>query len=257
MATLAMLQWLVVIVVSGVIGSLLIMRHFPGRRALGAYILWLPVPFVVLALIIAANSDPTLTSSKATYNFQLAFVLASFAITIPWLGANLVGGILGRRTRKCPAVPTAVAGYVAPPADPDLPDWSHPDSPLHSEPEIGARMRAIAAQAGIPDRVLPSLTPPFGREGGFAFRDRFDYVYTALERGAPMFEHRTAVVDELLYLIFKDRSWMVAAGYVADAGAPPERDSESIAQRQQAMLAGIDPRWGRQFVLDLARKAGG
>jgi hypothetical protein len=39
--TIALL-WLAAMVVAGVVGSLLITRHLPGTRALGAFILWLP-----------------------------------------------------------------------------------------------------------------------------------------------------------------------------------------------------------------------
>jgi hypothetical protein len=220
-------------------------------------LLWLPVPFVILAVILAGQSDPTLPQERASYNFSFGFVLVSFLIAIPWLVSNLVGMLIGRRLRKAPPAMAAAPYAAPPPADPDLPDWRRPDASLLGEPEIGARMREIAARAGIPERTLPWLAPPFDREGEFVFRDRFDYVYTAVERGAPLFEHRAAVADELLYMVFRDRAWMVAAGYVADVGAPPEQDPDRIADRQQAILAGIDPRWGRQFALERARKAGG
>lgn len=247
-----------VIVVPGIVGSLLIMRHLPGRRALGAFILWLPLPYLVLAAIIGANLDPMLSQGQATYNFQLAFVLAAFVVTIPWLAANLVGGTIGRRMRGRPAPTSPVATpATASPPHPDFPDWRHPDSPLLAEPEIAERMRAIAGRVGIPDHVLPTLAPPFGNEGEFVFRDRFDYIYTAREHGTALFEHAVAAVDQLLYLVFKDKAWMMASGYIGGSGAPIEQDPVRIAEKQRAILAGIDPRWGRQFAREAARKAGG
>jgi hypothetical protein len=229
---------LAAIVAAGVVGSLLIMRHLPGTRALGAFILWLPVPYLVLAAIIGANSDPTLSSSQATYNFQLAFVLASFVITIPWAIANLVGGLIGRRKRRNnPPLPANWASARAP-VDPNYPDWSHGDNPSLSLADISELMDEIAGRAGVERQALPSIGAGTGRDDRIIDRDKFDYIYIGIEDGVTKFDHRTVIADHLMYLVFSD----------AARGLPGER---------QAFLAGIDPRWGRQFALQHKLAAGG
>lgn len=70
--------------------------------ALIAWSVWLTAPFVVLALILAADiaRDTALSSRQADYNFSFGFVLISILIAIPWLPTNLIGGLVGRRFRR-------------------------------------------------------------------------------------------------------------------------------------------------------------
>lgn len=252
------LVWLAVIVAAGVIGSMLIVRHLPGRRALGGFILWLPVPYLVLAAIIGANGDPTLSSSQATYNFQLAFVLASFVITIPWLIANLVGGLIGRRSRRNnPPLPANWANVPArPPADNGYPDWSQGDSSSLSLADISELMRGIALRAGIEERWLPQVGGSTDDWGMFIDRDKFDFIYFELERGGMVFDLRTVVSDQLMYWVFRDRAHAEASNYLAHNPTTPDRYARLLADKQQEILASIDPRWAVQFAYERAHKTG-
>jgi hypothetical protein len=242
--------------VAGIGGGYVIARNLSGLAAFGAFLLWLGTPVLILAVLFSASTDPTLTTQQASYNFSMALVLTSIIVAIPWGIANLIGGLLGHRHRKArKAVPLSSVEAPQPPTD-GLPDWRRSDSPSLSLAELGVKMREIAERAGIPERVLPHIGPIGARDGEYIDRDKFDYIYIGQKRGQPMFDHRVVIADQLMYLIFKDRTWMIAAGYVGGATVPPKQDPARIAERQQHLLAGIDPRWGRQFAKEGAFKAG-
>jgi hypothetical protein len=250
------LLWLAAIVAAGVVGSLLILRHLPGTRALGAFILWLPAPYLVVAAVLGANGDPTLNSSQATYNFQLAFVLAAFVITIPWAIANLVGGLIGKRMRrKDPPLATPAAATRGS-ADDGLPDWSRSDAASLSLADISELMSGIAARAGIAEKELPQFGPTSAEWGTFIDRDKFDFIYFALDRGGMMFDMRTVVSDQLMYWVFRDRAYAAAANHLAENPTTPDRYARLLADKQQDILAGIDPRWAVQFAYERRHKAG-
>jgi hypothetical protein len=249
------LLWLAALVVAGVVGSMLIVRNLPGRRVLGAFILWLPVPYLVLAAVIGANGDPTLNSSQATYNFQLAFVLAAFLITIPWVIANVIGGVIGgRQRRKNPPLPANWANARRP-VDSDYPDWSRSDG-SSSLADISELMRGIALRAGFEERWLPQVGGSTDDTGTFIDRDKFDFIYFELERGGMMFELRTVVADQLMYWVFRDRAYAKAATYMAHNPTTPARYDRSLADKQQEIIAGIDPRWAVQFAYERRHKTG-
>jgi hypothetical protein len=173
--------------------------------------------------------------------------MISLIVVTPWLIASGVGGLVGLISRKGKPAPQPIASAPVPPPDPDLPDWRHADNPSLSLAELGERMYAIADRAGIDRELLPHVGPIEGGEGAFLDRDKFDYIYIALERGQPMFDHRSVIADELLYLVFRDRAYAIGANYLAHNRASPEHYTELLKDKQQEALAGIDPRWGRQF----------
>jgi len=250
-------QWglLLMLLAGGLLGGFLIGRNATGLRALGAFLLWLSVPFVILAFVLSASIDPTLEPERASYNFAFGFVLMSLLMAILWLPANLVGGIVGRSYRaRRPEAPANAA--AAAPVDPELPDWSRADNPPLSLAELGQRMHAIADRAGIRRELLPGVGPVTTREGSFLDRDKFDYIYIGLERGIPMFDRRTVVADRLLYHVFSDAAFGLALHQLIDEGTSPYDRDDLLEQRRQAILAGIDPRWGKQYALERNRQAG-
>lgn len=240
---------LVVLIAAGLPGALLIFRMLRGARALVVLLLWLTVPYIALAAMMLAELDMTLPPDRRAYNFQFGFVLFSLLLTIPWLLANVIGGVIGRFLR-----PSTVAASPTPPVastpHETLPDWAHPD--LQDIPTIGTRMHAIADRIGVPATALPALMPPDGSDGDFVFRDKFEYIYLGIDRGQPCFEHVTAVADELLYLIFRDRAYALAANRVAERQVGAEGHVAELLREQQAIIAGIDPRWGSQFAREQA-----
>lgn len=175
-----------------------------------------------------------------------------------WLALLALPALLGiqiwRRLRARRPIRAVQAG---PAFDPGLPDWGHADSPLLSRDQLGALMHDIARRARISQHVLPHVGPIGDGEGAYVDRGASYYLYVGLERGAVSFEHRTPVADRLMYRVFRDRTWMVAAGYMAGSPTLPEQDPERIAEKQQAILARIDPRWANQFAHERGRKAGG
>jgi hypothetical protein len=87
----------------GILGALvsaLIAARLSVGRALLAYVLWLPLPFVGLAVLLGSGSDPSLPADRQSYNFWFGFVLISFLVAVPWSIGNLVGAIFGWRRSK-------------------------------------------------------------------------------------------------------------------------------------------------------------
>lgn len=247
----------------GLIGSFLVVRSTRGLRTVLGCLVWLAIPFVVLAFILVAESDASLSADRASYNFSFGFVLISLIIAVPWFLSNVLGGFLGLLLRKskpseAPVVPVATAG----PADEGLPDWSQADNPSLSLAELGEMMYAAADLAGVDHSRLPHVGPIAGGDGEWIDRDKFDYIYIGVERGQPMFDHRTVVADQLLYWVLRDAAFSLAANRLAErrsAGEriPDEEYANRLAIEQAAILGDIDPAWANQFAWERARKAGG
>ncbi|MCC6827561.1 MAG: hypothetical protein IT550_04960 [Novosphingobium sp.] len=88
------------LVAFGLGGGVVLARNTRGLRALAAWALWLPVPFIILTFVLAGQADPTLSADRASYNFAFGFVLVSILIAIPWFGASLVGALIGWAMRR-------------------------------------------------------------------------------------------------------------------------------------------------------------
>jgi len=235
---------LALIVGGGCIGAFVIVRYLRGARALIAWALWLSAPFVALGFTLAAQLDPRLTQQQANYNFSFGFVLLSIFIAVPWLPANLVGGLIGLWLRK-PVRPT-----VDPVTGQPLPDWRRPDDPMLSLDQLGALMRDAAALAGGDPARLPDLGPPPYNEGEYLNREGPDYVYGGFDRGHLSFHHRSSVADGILYRVFVDQAFLLATERLA--GGPDADYAERLAAEMRAILATIDPAWGSQFAYERA-----
>lgn len=105
------LALLAMLVLFGLAGGVVLGCNTRGARALLAWALWLPVPFIILAFVLFSQIDPTLSAERAGYDFAFGFVLVSILMAIPWLGASLVGALIGWAMRR--RVPDAVAGGTA------------------------------------------------------------------------------------------------------------------------------------------------
>lgn len=236
---------LLLLIGAGVLGGLYIATApATGARLKLAWAMWLSVPFIIVA-----------------FAFGRQFVFVSIVVAVPWLGANLIGWLIGRLfpSRKVAAV------FAGPPKSlvrEGSPDWTRADDPSLSHAQLGELMYAIADRAGVPRRVLPAIGPIGAGEGEFIDRDKFDYIYIGLERGQPMFDLRTVIADQLMYWVFCDRAWVLASNRLANARQAGERfpDQEyagRLSKGQRAILAEIDPKWARQFDSERGQSAGG
>jgi hypothetical protein len=248
---------LVVIVVAGLAGGSLIRRNLCGRRAFGAWMLWLPVPFVILLVVLAVEIDPSLPPERASYNLSFGFVLVSILMAIPWFLANAIGAAVTRtRPRLADRVTQSRrAVSTTPLPDPDLPDWSRADNPRLDYWQISALMREKAARAGIDPEALPHLSMPGNEDGEYLFLDKFDYLYVGIMGGKPQFEHATVIADRLLYYVFVDRAAVLAMQGIGSDRLGDPGVQEEIRLRQKAILARIDPRWARQYERDCLYRA--
>ena len=170
-------------------------------------------------------------------------------------GVALAGALLVHLLRRGPrytGMPAPASSEAPlPPADPNYPDWRHYDQPSLTLDQLGALMRDIAARAGIAERLLPHLGPIAEREGTFLERDKFDYIYIGLERGVPMFDRREVIADKTMYQVFSDIAFGQAVSRLIERGVSAATD-EQIADERQAILGGIDRRWGNQFAAERA-----
>jgi hypothetical protein len=241
--------WLFVVIgLVGLIGSFFVVRKTSGAGTVFGCLGWLALPLVIIAILVAFEIDPSAPATRPGGDYAFNFIMISLVVGTPWFLAACVGGLVGLITRKGKPAPQAAAPVApAPPSDPDLPDWRHADNPSLSLAELGDRMYAIADRAGIERHGLPHVGPIEGGDGVFLDRDKFDYIFMGIERGQPMFDHRSVVADEILYLVFRDRAWAIGANYLAHNRASPEHYAELLKDKQQEALARIDPRWGRQF----------
>ncbi len=88
------------VAVVGLVGSFLIMRFTRGMRAVLGCMGWTVLPFVVIAFILAAERDATLSADRQHYGFWFGFVLLSLIVAIPWGAAGFVGAVLGAIFRR-------------------------------------------------------------------------------------------------------------------------------------------------------------
>ncbi len=241
---------LLLLLAGGAGGGYAIGRTLPGRRALGGWMLWLPLPFVILAIMLAlqTQTSATLNSQQASYNFSFGFVLVSMLMAPFWLGANLAGAIYGRRVHKAVSPPVVTrqqspqAAAMAEAAARDgRPDWSRYDDPPVPTDELAERAHALARRLGDDPAKLPLFGMPQDGQGACVIRDKFEYVYAVLENGQPRSQYASAVADELLYAILRDRARAMAEERCAGQG------ENAVFAVQRDLLGSLDPRWARQL----------
>jgi len=152
--------------------------------------------------------------------------------------------------------PVQAPAPVFTPRGPDLPDWSAPDSPMFTFAELDARMREFAARGGLPENVLAHVGEPTGRDGENITIEGPNYVFSYWERGGPMHEKRSVIADQILYFALKDRARMRAYMELMGQELSPEEHAARLAEREEGILAAMDPRWARQYALDRQQTSG-
>lgn len=183
----------------------------------------------------------------------LAVILVALVAVAGALLIHLAMRGRGRRSARGSLVPALVGipdPQVLPARDPSLPDWPRADDPLLDEAALRQRMLEIAGIMGIPEQVLPQFAQPCAPEGEYVFLENGSYVYTAYERGGPMFEDRSLIADQILYFVFRDRCAMHAYLGTIGRNLGHEEQSRRAAQECYAMLDRYDPRWRKQLEHD-------
>jgi hypothetical protein len=121
---------------------------------------------------------------------------------------------------------------------------AEPAPSLPQDEAIAGRLRELAARMGLPERVLPRAHEPTG-DGDFVWREGDQYRYQGIERGGPIADHSDPSLDEILFLVFRDRCWMHA--YLATIGMDEPARGAEVASRQRAMLAAAEPEWAARL----------
>ena len=115
-------------------------------------------------------------------------------------------------------------------------------------PEVRSAMLNAAARMDIPEHLLPRLAIPGGADGEYILRDGDSYLYCGFERGTQMFEYRTGVLDDLLYRVFRDRSWMQAYTSLIGRQLDPDEHARQLSAVQSALLAKVNPQWADRLL---------
>lgn len=229
MATL--LFFMAALFVAGFGGGLFIGARAVPERLTPATLLWLAAFFVGLAMVLWLEGDPALSGEAARRNAPFAFVLYGVLLGGPWAGGTFAGRKIGRALRggKGPAV-AGESGALR---------------------QAQAAMREAAARIGIPAHVLPGLSEQ--PEGAFIENGpNGGFVYVTTERATRMSEERAADVDELLYLVFRDRAWMQAYTGLTGQDLSPEAHAAQLAEGQLELLRKGDPRWAERLLRERA-----
>lgn len=236
----------IVLALAGFCGGWWIRRHLTGSRRIGVWLFFLCLPFVILFGVLVSQMDPTLSAERNSNNLAFGFVLYSIVMAIPWFASIAIGAIIAKPKPEMKPKPVALKreSQGQQPAEPEpddgLPHWKHPDRPLLDPPQLAHLLRDMASRHGIDPELLPSFSPPFAGDGDYVFREKFDYNYVRMKDGKALFEHSSAVADQLLYDVFAELSRSCARS--SDSG------TEASRQDRAEFLAAIDPRWARYFL---------
>lgn len=231
----------------GIFGSAWIARHRRGIRAAASYLLLSSVPYVLVMVIIIANSDSGLTPQRARYNGQFAFALFTLSFTVPWIFSCLFGSWLGRRRRDASPTPP-VGAAPARELTGNFPDWTHADQPRLSLVQLDAQIRVLADRHGFASSRLPECGSPSEGEGTFISLDKFDYIYGNCERGQLSGSYLSVVADEICYRVFHDLAFADAMNLRSSSPDPALAYLIQVHRELDVILRLIDPRWAAQAV---------
>lgn len=232
-----------------------------GRRVLIVWAIWLILPYVALAALLLNEADPTLDPARRAYDLQFGFGLYAILFSLPWLGANLVGWVMGVMLRRAPRAkgPPAPASPRASTRPREwnglaLPDWNQNDRHLFIE--MQRRMAAIAERIGIGADKVPAYGTVTNDQGETEeiLQEKFEMVYLVCAGERIVYEYCTVNIDQLLYRIFARHVTREAARQVPfDANGNAYTDA--LREAEHALLAKADPLWGNEYLYELAVRA--
>lgn len=235
-------------------------RRLAGNARIAAMIVWLPLPWVLHALLQAAGSEGDLEPMRRELLGMIHHPRAGWLLVLVWLAGNGAGLAIGLRTRareKSPLEnsPSRLRLRLSPPrpdvdpADYDLPDWSIPDRKILNDREIEKALRELADRAGIAYQYLTPVGPRVG-DGETVSSRNGQYIRDTDYRGHVVYLDKTRSRDELFY-------WVMTSAMTAACWDEFDRESgnagewqEHTSRRVCETLGKLDPRWEQQFRFD-------
>lgn len=245
------LPWILALAAGGLAGGMLIAR----RRNAVVWLLWLALPFAGLFAILAIEASQEARATHVADKLALGFVLYALLMAPPWLGANLVGWMLGKRllpskpagTSPDGRRPAATAQPARPAEDNGLPDWDRIDNPRVELWDLGKRLKEYAIRGGLDPAALPLFDTPPGGTGECIIHDKFGYLYMGFAEGRILFEETSSNAERMCYQVLRRHAEEMARRRLAAEGLDPDDDPAAVRREIGAILAAIDPRWGRFF----------
>jgi hypothetical protein len=244
-ASAIVLLFVAAVLAAGVAGAYGVARHLSGAAAVMAFLIWLAMPVIVLAVLASTFwFDPKLSPQQASYSFAMVVGWGSIAAATPWGAANLIGGLLGQRRRRTnvpgPGRIEVMARPVPPPtASTPLPGWRREFDQLLAV--TTAEIEGFAAkQPGYPvwgslQRQLHAM-----KEWSSAGdptpeqRGKINIGLIAARELEPASPGTEDLVDRLHRLSYAWRRWPsggVFEGSLADLPAPPPASIGGTARR--------------------------
>ena len=234
-----------------IVGALIaawIAARFRGLRRVAILLLLFAAPFVVLTLVLASATDPTLTAARASYNFWLGFGLISIVMVVPWSLAVLIGSVVGGRRVRQQTVAVQLPSQPA-----MLPrQWASGDITLLNAEALNRDIAALAERGGVGLDRVPHVGPPTDSGSAHVEIDLQERSYHLIvtERGQELSRRSTDIVDRLLYWIADEMTYILATH-------PPRSDAERAMEypamlrtRQSALMLKIFPGWHAGWLAD-------
>lgn len=241
--------WILALAAAGLGGGILLAR----RRHPAVWLTWLSLPFLGLIAILAIEASLDASATHKGDKVAFGLVLYSLLIAPPWLGANLMGWLLGRRLWRGsrveePSPPECVTSAPAMEDDDGLPDWSRYDNPRVEPWALRARMGELARRGGLDQDALPHFDFPPGGSGECVIQDKFGYVYLGLKENRTLFEESSSNADRLCYEVLRRRAKDLVRRRRIEAGLDPGENPAGEREQTAAVLAAIDRRWATFFL---------
>jgi hypothetical protein len=134
-----------------------------------------------------------------------------------------------------PETPIFPPGAVDPPIEPD--EASDRFAALHG------RIQALAQVIDVPKYYLPTFRVPEGNGSPHIEIEGDAYHYVTSERGVEHERHTTGSLDDLLYWIFRDAAFSMAARIASAHQKPGEDFRRPLFREQLGLLRRLNREW--------------
>lgn len=226
--------------------------------------LWFFVPVAIYWAAIGvefamAPGDEATNMANAWAGFHLVSAMATVPWLIMWSGGIVLALALRRQSSQ-----RSAAGRTAPAmAEPPSPSASPPPpSSQHTPPRVLEEathslhdtIRARAAEFGIEERVLPIVYFP---DNDAVYVNVTDYGYSMAryDRGREHDVSTTRSLDEILYWVFDEATFRLAAEQAAREITHADQFGPLVLAHQDRLLARIHADWHARWQVDPTRRA--